>query len=120
MSTLEHHRIDAAYDAVVIAEKRGVTTEWRDLMRPFGAEIRRCGLLQAVAFLYRRDQTAADHASETICAHLAELGFIQADDAGREFLDVLRKTKTPEYMVITREVLALSTWLKRAADSKGA
>jgi CRISPR-associated protein (Cas_Cmr5) len=54
--------------------------------------------------------------SNAIREHLARQGMLTATTD--DLIDVVKKLKDDEYMIVTREVLALSVWLKREAQAR--
>lgn len=90
---------------------------WVRAVLELGPEIQRSGLLQALAFLHRGPgKDIAQDLCKEVRAHLADLGHLPAQAKGEGFLIEVRDLDRATYMRITREVLALSLWLKRAAQ----
>lgn len=114
--TLEHTRADAAF-RVREGLPANEQAEFDKLVPGLGAEVQRCGLLQAVAFLKRSPSRAvADKIGQAVLQHLVGTGMMPPVPKGTDLLQALRGTDTTRYIIVTREVLALSVWLKRAAQ----
>ncbi len=113
--TLEQQRISAAYQLVekVPKDQKG---EWKTMALGFGAEVQRCGLLQTLIFLKRRDKLA-EQLSEAIRTHVVARKLIEANRATEPLISLLTAMDADRYMLVTREVLALSLWIKRATQA---
>ncbi len=124
---LEQARMDAGYQATwAFAFRKDAQGQqqrkpgdepktWKTHVMGFGTNVQRCGLLQALAFLRRDEQAVYNAIESTLKAHLKERGFIAQKSAG-DLLEVVRTLPSMEYMTVSREVLALSLWIKRAAQ----
>lgn len=113
---LEQQRMKRAYAA--IDETQGKSREaWVRAVEGLGPEIQRAGLLQALAFLHRgpTKEIAPDLCGE-IRQHLSGLGHLEKVAPPGGFLVEIRDLDRGAYMRVTRETLALSVWLKRAAQ----
>ena len=85
-----------------------------------GAEVQRSGLLQALAFVHRGPtKEIAEQLSGTIREHLVELGHLEEAAGQTSFLVEVRDLPRAAYMRVTREIMALSVWLKRAGQILG-
>lgn len=121
--TLEQHRMRAAEAAAKTVLDAQLQAPWRTMMLGFGAEVQRCGLLLATAYLHRGDKTRCSAiATEAIRDHLAAHGFVTLTRAQRAagvpLLDLLRDLDAMAYAVVTREVIALSVWLRRVTQAR--
>lgn len=112
--TLEQKRIAAAYRLVEKVPEDKFSA-WKTVALGLGAEVQRCGLLQTLAFL-QRNEWVAETLSNGIREHIVERGLISAEQTGPLLL-VLRNMDADLYMLVTREALALSLWLKRATQA---
>lgn len=113
--TLERRRMQFAYN-----ELTRLTPAQRDLWERavdgLGPEVQRAGLLQALAFLHRGPtKEIAEHLGKRIRAHLEDLGHLPKKQ--EPLLLTVRDLDTLSYMRITREIIALSVWLKRAVQT---
>jgi hypothetical protein len=118
MSTLEQQRMQRAYRALEAAGKE--QDAWIRVLKGLGPEVQRSGLLQALAFLHRGpDGDCAEPICRVIREHLANLGHVEPQPDAKGFLIEVRDLDRGEYMRVTREVLAFSVWLKRAAQILG-
>lgn len=119
--TLEHRRMHRAFTTVEEAVAEAQFKAWKTAAMSFGSEVQRCGLLQAVAFLHRgQDKDAAMRLTECIRDHLIKVRILVPDEPASPLLTILRGVSTDEYMMATREVLALSLWLRRATQAQAA
>jgi hypothetical protein len=123
--TLEQARMDAGYAAtwgyafqtrdgqrVVDASK---AKEWKTQVMGFGTNVQRCGLLQALAFLRRDAEHIYEAIQTALSDHLRDRGFLTLR-RGDDLLEVVRKLPAMDYMLVSREVLGVALWLKRAAQ----
>lgn len=113
---LEQHRMKVAWDAV--AAVGGRWEDWKPAAMSFGANVQRCGLLQAVVFLLRDHADVAKLLTEPTRDHLIARQMLDADAADRSLLDALRALDGDRAMLVTREVLALSIWIRRATQAE--
>jgi hypothetical protein len=74
--------------------------------------ILRCGLVGAVAWLHRQDK-----AGELIRRQLGDAGVPGLKVGADQLLPRVCGLGLPQYMVATREVLKVASWLKRAAQA---
>lgn len=118
---LEHRRMHRAFTTVDEAVAAGQFKAWKTAAMSFGSEVQRCGLLQAVAFLHRgQDKNVAMRLTECIRDHLIMVRILASREPREPLLTILRSVSTDEYMMATREVLALSVWLRRATQAQDA
>lgn len=117
---VEQQRIGCAYGVLSKVSDPKVLAAWRTSVLGFGADVQRCGLLQTVAFLHRgKDEESKNVAkllSGAVRGHLWARRLIDGAKEG-ELLADLREMDGDRYMLATREVLALSVWLKRATQA---
>lgn len=117
--TIEQARMkvaDACVEAIVAANQ--FDAAW-SVLPGFGATVQRCGLLQALAFLQRSSvRQVGNVVSSKIAIHLRGQGMIGGGN--EDLILTVRQLSDPAYMLATREVIALSVWLKRAAQAKKA
>lgn len=123
---LEQHRMKAAYDAAAdeqVKAKADVKDAYKSLVAGLGAEVQRSGLLMALAFVHRGNQEVARIVDRTIRTHLLAQRFLlpemTIDGAKKstkslDFFTIARHLDTADYMTVTREVIALAHWMKRA------
>jgi len=117
---VEQQRIQRAYTVLDEVVREKVFAEWRTSTLGFGADVQRCGLLQTIAFLYRgkedKSRKVAELLSGAVRHHLRDRRLLERNDAV-DLLADLRTMDGDRYMLATREVLALSVWLKRATQA---
>ncbi|WP_295392266.1 type III-B CRISPR module-associated protein Cmr5 [uncultured Thiodictyon sp.] len=119
LKTLEQVRMKRAYAAIDDTQGARRTT-WLQAVSGFGPEIQRSGLLQALAFLHRGPtKDIADDLCKQIREHLTKLGHLPAPKRVTSFLIEVRDLDRATYMRVTREIMALSVWLKRAGQILG-
>lgn len=103
-----------AYESVGNVPPEG-REAYKILVNDFAAEILRSGLSAALASLQRKKSAGAP-----LLEHVASAGIRVRGLAGanaRDFAQLVRKLDAEEYMLATRELLKVSTWLKRAAQA---
>ena len=117
--TIEQARMkvaDSCVEAIVAANQ--FEAAW-SVLPGFGATVQRCGLLQALAFLQRPTvRQVGNIVSSRLGGHLREQGMIGGGN--EELIQTVKQLSDASYMLATREVIALSVWLKRAAQAKKA
>lgn len=119
--TLEQHRVQVAYATTEAFLGNGPTPErqknWKTAVMDFGTQVQRCGLLQAVAFLKRdADQQVHQALLPAIRQHLITRGMLK-NNCPDDLFVVAKALESRQYMLVSREVLALSAWVKRATQS---
>ncbi|GAB4510278.1 MAG: hypothetical protein Tsb0020_27360 [Haliangiales bacterium] len=90
---------------------------YRSQVNDLGATIMRNGLVAALAFIRRR----GDEAAIALLADLAGYdthGLGQKDDV-EKFIAAVRELDVDQYMLATRDLLALAVWLRRAIVGLG-
>lgn len=110
--TRDQGRALHAYQAVdgVSKEKR---KDYKIAVNDLGANILRSGLAAAMAALERLGDRG-----ETLLDHLATADVPGLDGATRDTLpDRVRRLDVDAYMIATREMIAVATWLKRAVQA---
>jgi CRISPR-associated protein Cmr5 len=113
---LEQRRMTGAYSAIE-GVKKEQRENWKRAVLGLGAEIQRVGLLQALAFLHRGPtKEIAGDLCKAIRGHLVALGHLPKKPSGNDLLTEVRDLARMDYMRVTRETMALSVWLKRAAE----
>lgn len=101
-----------AYEAVVKIQK-GDQRDYKIAVNDLGANILRGGLCAAVAAIQRRGDR-----SGLLLAHLAKAGVPGLEGASAdELARRVRKLDADAYMIATREMLQVATWLKRAVQA---
>lgn len=102
-----------AYEAVASvpdAQRR----EYEQVVYDLGATILRNGLASALAALERK----RDHRARLLLAHLASYGAPGLHGATGETLPArVRALDAAGYMLATRELLLVATWMKRAVQA---
>jgi CRISPR-associated protein Cmr5 len=108
--TRDQRRALHAYQAVAGVSK---PKDYKIAVNDLGANILRSGLAVAMAALER----LGDH-GQTLLDHLATADVPGLDGATRDTLpDRVRRLDVDGYMIATREMIAVATWLKRAAQA---
>lgn len=114
---LDQIRMKAAYKLIEKAADQKARKQWKQVVSGLGAEIQRCGLLQALAFAHRGpNKLLAGPMCEALRAHLVERKHLDGRMPKDGFLVEVRDLDRTNYMRITREIIAFSVWLKRAAE----
>ncbi|MCA9709019.1 MAG: hypothetical protein KDK70_24455 [Myxococcales bacterium] len=120
MSTATHEartrdqiRAARAYAAVEHEHGREGFAEYERVVQGLGVVVLRCGLVGALAWLHRKNE-----AGRRVLDHLAAAGILgPRRRSGHELLPCACELAVAEYMVATRETLAVVAWLERAAQA---
>lgn len=108
--TRDQQRALHAYQAVAGVSK---PKDYEIAVNDLGANILRSGLAAAMASLERLGDRG-----KTLLDHLATAGVPGLDGATRDTLpDRVCRLDVDAYMIATREMVAVATWLKRAAQA---
>lgn len=114
--TLEQYRVKLAWDVTsAYATDDGRKAAWKTAIMGFGTNVHRCGLLQAVAFLRRDEEQIYSALGVVLDTHLRQRGFL-AGQTNADLMTTVGALSAMDYMLVSREVLAVSVWLKRAAQ----
>lgn len=110
--TRDQRRALHAYEAVAaVPEHR--RKDYRIAVNDLGANILRSGLTAAMAAVERLGDRG-----HTVLDHLATSGVPGLEGATRDDLPRrVRQLDVDAYMIATREMLAVATWLKRAVQA---
>jgi CRISPR-associated protein Cmr5 len=85
------------------------------LINDLGSRMLRSGLAATMAFIER------DKSSETVtlfCKHIGSAGIPNLTKTDKGLFDEVRKLEVDDYMLATRELLKVVTWLKRAVQAE--
>jgi len=120
--TLEQRRMECAYTATRSALQQSLKSVWATVVMPFGTHVQRQGLLQALAFLERTARasdlnTARSLFVDALQSHLVNRELIEKARASTGLLETVAGLEAWQYMLVTRETLAISLWFKRAAQA---
>lgn len=104
--------------------------DYRTLANDFGANVMRSGLCGALAFIARKaskpahGSSSGDKAGDVFLDHLAAylgscaLPGLPDTLGGRELHAVVRTLPLDRYILITREVLHVALWMRRACQAR--
>jgi len=113
--TLEQRRMLRAYEST--QNLTAHQAEWKRAAMDLGANVQRCGLLQALAFLKRDAAPVAPGLLALLRDHLVDRSILP-DGCDQDLAEaVARIQHVRQYMLATRETLAFSLWLKRSAQA---
>ncbi|GAB3438781.1 type III-B CRISPR module-associated protein Cmr5 [Insolitispirillum peregrinum] len=116
----DQFRCSHAYQCVrEILEKPEVKPSYRILVNDLGITIRRHGLSACFALLERKGGNGRDgQAVALLLQHLAGSGVsVLQGVPGADIAEKVRELSLDEYMLATRELLAMAVWLKRAVQA---
>lgn len=100
-----------AYNAVATVQ-REQQKDYEIAVNDLGANILRAGLCAAIASVQRRSS------GDVLLAHLASAGVPGLENATAQSLaQRVRGLDADSYMMATRELLLVATWLKRAVQA---
>jgi CRISPR type III-B/RAMP module-associated protein Cmr5 len=114
--TRDQKRAELAYSRVeeVIGDKGVSSKDYKVLINSLGANVIRSGLLGALCFMQRKDSAAV----RALANHLSEgLGAFKIEGDIDQLVASARKLPMEDYMLATRELLALTVWFKRAVQA---
>lgn len=107
----------ASHKGKTDAEKKE-ESKYRTLCLKMPALLKQSGVVQALAFIRSRDK---DHGKK-FCDELAEAYGISATDskksAGETLQDRAQKEELPQYLVLSRDLIEVSVWFRRFAQSE--
>ena len=118
--TVDQRRASGAYTAVeTIAHQHDVKLkkDYGGLCLKLPALIHQCGLCQALAF-YQAKANSGDNAHSKVLKDLAQVVLEREDNGALDVL--LKQSRTSpllEYLGLTRNAMACSTWFKRYAEA---
>lgn len=117
---LAYRAVSTGEDALRTAEGKLLTEkefgEYKILVYGLGPQVMRSGLSATLSFIERRKgETAARHLLEVLAK--SNLPGLSGVEAGK-LAHTIRHLAVEEYMLVTREVLALSIWLRRAVQGR--
>jgi len=111
--TRDQQRAAFAYRTVKEEHERGKCFgEYEGVVQGLGAVILRCGLVGAIAWLYRKGE-----AGKCVAKHLAQAGIPGLSRDADQLLPSVCELGVSDYMVATREALKGVSWLKRAVQA---
>ncbi|MEQ8767236.1 MAG: type III-B CRISPR module-associated protein Cmr5 [Planctomycetota bacterium] len=101
-----------AYEAVATVQ-RPHQKDYQIAVNDLGANILRSGLCAAIASVQR-----LGNRGDVLLGHLASSGLSGLEDAtAQDLAQRVRRLDADSYMIATRELLKVATWLKRAAQA---
>jgi CRISPR-associated protein Cmr5 len=110
--TRDQQRALHAYSAVATVAKTD-RKDYKIAVNDLGANILRSGLVAAMAALERLGVRG-----KIVLEHLAAAKVPGLDGATpNDLTDRVRRLEVDAYMIATREILAIATWLKRAVQA---
>jgi len=127
--TSEQRRADCAFELVKDVESKSWKKDYGRFAHKLPILIRTCGPVAALEFLRTRKKENdgrprgnEDGPGETLLQHLAtqfaKANLLAPDKATRDgLLEKVRKAPLPEYIRLTRELLAVLNWHKRLSVS---
>ena len=112
----DQERALIAYQNVATVGDPREREKYRTTVKSLGSEIIRSGLSAALAFLERGKK---EPAIVSLLEHLAGSGIpgVPEGCSGAHLPGAIRGLDAGEYMLATREMLALCLWYKRAVDA---
>ena len=115
---IESGRAEFALSEVkrVKESKDGTQKEYKSYCRKFPSIVQTNGLAASVAFLKEKSKdkdNAYNHLYTNIARWLMECKLLSGDI---ELMTYICELETPQYRIVTKEVLALFNWLRRFAS----
>lgn len=113
--TRDQERAKYAYDCVRSIPSGSVRDDYKILVYGLGANIMRSGLAAAMAFMERdKSKDAVRH----LMRQLLQAGLPVIQPGGADLPDQIRSLELDDYMLVTREMLKMLLWLKRAVQAE--
>lgn len=112
----DQQRAIYAYKAVESLAKESIR-DYKVIVGDLGANILRVGLSAALAAVER----GGERRSNWLLGHLADANITGLESTtANDFTKVVRELSTDDYIFATREILRLTSWLKRAIQAVSA
>ncbi|MDC0741485.1 type III-B CRISPR module-associated protein Cmr5 [Polyangium mundeleinium] len=114
--TRDQERALHAYARVKAAVEAGLKDEYKVLVHGLAPTVQRNGLAAAISFIERekpRTKAAGRFLDDLAAASLPHLDGRKGDTLPGD----IRGLQVPEYMLVTREVLKLAIWFRRAVQA---
>ena len=116
MLNQDQQRAQHAYKCVAdVALAPGMLKEYKILVNGLGPNIIRSGLVAAIAFVQRNKSNLCEQFASDIASGLPAQWRVPANLP--DLAEYVRDVPHDQYMMITREILRLSLWFKRAAQA---
>jgi CRISPR-associated protein Cmr5 len=119
MRTRDQERALHVYDCVTRLDT-SLRGDYKVMAKDLGANIMRSGLCAALAFIHRDVKERAaraflDHLTAAMkTVGISALGKVARGD---ELFAAVRELELADYMLVTREMLRLAIWFRRAVDT---
>ncbi|HVK63131.1 MAG TPA: type III-B CRISPR module-associated protein Cmr5 [Polyangium sp.] len=113
--TRDQERALHAYARVKAAVDAGMKDDYKVLVHGLAPTVQRNGLAAAIAFIER--EKGRTKAAERFLGDLAALLPHLGESTGETLPGAIRKLEVTEYMIVTREVLKLAIWFRRAVQA---
>ncbi|MCP3103970.1 type III-B CRISPR module-associated protein Cmr5 [Myxococcus sp. K15C18031901] len=113
--TRDQSRAAFAYQCVDDVVSKGFQDDYRIRVNSLGSAVLRDGLAAALVFLHR---DSSDEAAKTLLDQLSKSVELGLGTGGKvPLIPGVFALEPSEYMRVTREVLALAVWLRRAVSA---
>jgi CRISPR-associated protein Cmr5 len=114
----DQQRAQHAYNAVsAVPSDKQSRDNYKIAVNDLGANILRGGLCAAIASVQRLNK-GSDKRGDILLDHLASANVPGLEGATKDNLaEKIRKLDVASYMIVTRELLLVATWLKRAVQA---
>ncbi len=112
---LSRNRAERAFEYVQEVNGNPIAQKYKSLVRKTPMRIKVNGLDATLAFVFSKKKTGNQHALlyEQLQKWLIENDMVAAN---KEFVEYVIALEKNEYRVVTNELLAFLTWLRRFAD----
>jgi CRISPR-associated protein Cmr5 len=94
----------------VLSRKGTDESKYRTLCMKMPVLLKQCGVVQALAFIRAREEMG-----DEFCDNLAE---VYGARDGRELFATSMKAKLPQYLALSRDLIEVSVWFRRFAQSE--
>ncbi len=92
--------------------------EYRSLCLKMPALLKQSGMVQALAFMRSRAGDGDSSLGKAFCSDLARVYGQAEEDPGLALLKKAQKAALAEYLAMTREIIDISIWFRRFAQSE--
>jgi CRISPR-associated protein Cmr5 len=112
MITRDQQRARHAYQCV--GQVQNNREDYKIIVHDFGANIIRSGLVAAISFIERNKNTQV---VELFFQHLATASIPNIPNNGSQLPNKIRDLELEQYILVTREILKILVWFKRATQA---
>jgi CRISPR-associated protein Cmr5 len=118
ITNLENQRAEFALNSITAANEEDYKGEYKGYVKKIPVLIKTNGLGNTLAFMRSKKKVAYDLLYQQFSEWLSKSECpCKALPAGKDLLEFVISQPSPVYRHITKELIALLTWMRRLADS---